>query len=86
MSIKFKFSFFFFSLVTNSKNALVNDASVKTMIKEQTTQWTQMMERQRKEEWELSKTQLEGSKADIKACIPAVQAQQLKLLETRHAQ
>lgn len=45
-----------------------------------------MMERHRKEEWELSKTQLEGSKEDIKACIPAVQAAQIKMLEARHAQ
>jgi phosphatidylinositol phospholipase C beta len=57
---------------------------VKKLISEQTTQWTQMMEKQRKEEWELQKTQLEGSREEIKNCIPTVQAQQVKLLEIKH--
>lgn len=44
-----------------------------------------MMEKQRKEEWELQKVQLEASKEEIKACIPAVQANQVKLLEAKLA-
>ncbi|XP_008206467.2 1-phosphatidylinositol 4,5-bisphosphate phosphodiesterase isoform X1 [Nasonia vitripennis] len=67
------------------KSALINDASIKKLISEQTTQWTQMMEKQRKEEWELQKVQLEASKEEIKACIPAVQANQVKLLEAKLA-
>lgn len=67
-----------------SKSALVNDGSVKKLISEQTAQWTQMMEKQRKEEWELQKTQLEASREEIKACMPTVQAQQVKLLEAKH--
>lgn len=64
---------------------LAADASVKKLISEQTAQWTQMMEKHRKEEWELSKVQLEASKEEIKVCIPAVQANQFKLLEAKHA-
>ena len=55
-------------------------------MKEQITQWTQMVEKHRKEEWELQKVQLEASKADIKACMPAVMANQFKLLEAKQAQ
>ena len=63
---------------------MLADASVKKLITEQTAQWTQMMEKQRKEAWELQKTQLEASKEEIKNCMPAVQAQQVKLLEAKH--
>lgn len=48
------------------------------------TQWTQMMEKQRKEEWDLNKAQLDSCRQDVKDCIPNVQAQQVKLLEAKH--
>ncbi|XP_014229248.1 1-phosphatidylinositol 4,5-bisphosphate phosphodiesterase-like [Trichogramma pretiosum] len=67
------------------KSALVGDASVKSLIKEQMTQWTQMVEKHRKEEWELQKVQLEASKEEIKACMPQVMENQFKLLEAKHA-
>ncbi|KAJ8675594.1 hypothetical protein QAD02_011380 [Eretmocerus hayati] len=66
------------------KDALIKDESVKKLIIEQTAQWTQMMEKHRKEEWELNRAQLEYAKEEIKACIPAVQAAQFKLLEAKH--
>ncbi|XP_014211046.1 1-phosphatidylinositol 4,5-bisphosphate phosphodiesterase-like [Copidosoma floridanum] len=66
------------------KDALVKDENIKKLVKEQMAQWTQMMEKQRKEEWDLNKAQLESCKQDVKECIPAVQANQVKLLEAKH--
>lgn len=42
------------------------------------------MERHRKAEWELQRAHHGLPRDDIKACIPAVQAQQVKMLEAKH--
>lgn len=67
-----------------SKNALVQDANVKKVISEQTTQWSAMVEKQRKEEWELLKIQTESAREEFKKLIEIVQANQVKQLQVKH--
>lgn len=67
-----------------SKNALAQDANVKKVISEQTAQWSSMIERQRKEEWELLKNQTQNSREELKKLIEIVQATQVKQLQTKH--
>ena len=43
-----------------SRDAAVDDPGLKTVVADQTKQWSDMMERHRKEEWELMKTQLQN--------------------------
>lgn len=66
------------------KNALINDANVKKVISEQTAQWSAMMEKQRKEEWELLKNHTQTARDELKKLIEVVQATQVKQLQTKH--
>ncbi|XP_015595890.1 1-phosphatidylinositol 4,5-bisphosphate phosphodiesterase [Cephus cinctus] len=65
------------------KGALAQDANVKKVINEQTSQWSAMMERQRKEEWELLKTHIQNSREEMKKLIEVVQATQNKQLQAK---
>lgn len=67
-----------------SKSALVQDANVKKVISEQTTQWSSMVERQRKEEWEMLKSHTEAGREEFKKLIEIVQASQVKQLQAKH--
>lgn len=69
---------------TFSKNALAQDANVKKIISEQTAQWSAMMEKQRKEEWEILKNQTQSSRDELKKLIEVVQATQVKQMQTKH--
>ncbi|XP_015429445.1 PREDICTED: 1-phosphatidylinositol 4,5-bisphosphate phosphodiesterase-like [Dufourea novaeangliae] len=66
------------------KNALLQDANVKKVISEQTTQWSAMVEKQRKEEWEMLKNQTEAAREEFKKLIEVVQAAQVKQLQAKH--
>lgn len=74
----------FYTFDVYSKNALVQDANVKKVINEQTAQWSAMMERQRKEEWELLKNQIQSSRDELKRLIEIVQATQVKQMQAKH--
>lgn len=43
-----------------------------------------MMEKQRKEEWELLKNQTQGSRDELKRLIEIVQATQVKQMQAKH--
>lgn len=43
-----------------------------------------MVEKQRKDEWALQQEQIKGSKEELKAVLPAAQANQVKQLEAKH--
>lgn len=45
-------------MVHFSKNELASDPQVRKLVSEQTSQWSEMVERHRKEEWETMKQQL----------------------------
>ncbi|KAI4483437.1 hypothetical protein M0802_013387 [Mischocyttarus mexicanus] len=66
------------------KSALVQDANVKKVISEQTAQWSAMVEKHRKEEWEILKNQTEVGRDEFKKLIEIVQAAQIKQLQAKH--
>lgn len=67
-----------------SKNEVVSDAGIRKLVTEQMAQWSEMMERHRKEEWGVLKTQVEEQKEHLQKIIEQVQATQMKQLEGKH--
>ncbi|KAF5282144.1 hypothetical protein FQR65_LT02841 [Abscondita terminalis] len=67
-----------------NKNDLVNDAAVRKLVQEQTVQWTELMERHRKQEWEFLRNQLDGQRDVIRKYMEILQAGQMKKLEEKH--
>lgn len=67
-----------------SKNEVVSDAGIRKLVTEQMAQWSEMMERQRKEEWGVLRTQVEEQKEHLTKIIEQVQATQMKQLEAKH--
>lgn len=62
---------------------MIQDANVKKLIGEQTAQWSAMIERQNKEEWELLKNQTESARDELKRLIQVVQATQVKQMQAK---
>lgn len=56
---------------------------MKKVISEQTAQWSSMMEKQRKEEWELLKNQTQSCRDELKRLIEVVQATQVKQMQAK---
>ncbi|KAF5282018.1 hypothetical protein FQA39_LY00542 [Lamprigera yunnana] len=67
-----------------NKNDLVNDAAVRKLVQEQTVQWTELMERHRKQEWEFLRNQLDDQRDILRKHMEILQAGQMKQLEVRH--
>ncbi len=63
------------------ENDAVNDPTVKTVIVEQTKQWSEMMAKHHKEELDLMKQQLQIQLDILKNLMEIAQAQQFKDLE-----
>ena len=61
------------------------DEKIMTMVRDQTTEWTELMQKHRKESWEMSKTHLTAYEDILKPIMENGQAQQFKDLETRCA-
>ncbi|TMW47080.1 hypothetical protein DOY81_007841 [Sarcophaga bullata] len=68
-----------------SKDEIRNDSAIKTAIADQTKQWTEMIAKHKKEEWDLLRQHVQDSQEAMKALMLTVQAQQIKQLEERHA-
>ena len=64
-----------------SKSKNDGDAGVKDVVTEQTEQYTEMLERHRKEDWELTKAHLIAQDEMLKKLMETSQAQQMKELE-----
>jgi phosphatidylinositol phospholipase C beta len=47
-------------------------------------QWTEMIERNRREEWELMKQQITDNQEILRRLMETVQAAQMKQLEAKH--
>ena len=62
-------------------NDVVNDPAVKQVVVEQTKQWSEMMERHRKENWELMRDHLKAQEDVLKKAMQAQQQMQIKELE-----
>ncbi|KAJ4442011.1 hypothetical protein ANN_11875 [Periplaneta americana] len=67
-----------------NKNELVSDPAVRKLVAEQTSQWSEMMERHRKDEWEVVKQHLTDQQDILKRLLEAAQAVQMKQLEAKH--
>lgn len=68
-----------------SKDEIRNDTTIKNAITEQTQQWTEMIAKHKKEEWDMLRQHVQDSQEAMKALMLTVQAQQVKQLEERHA-
>ena len=70
-----------FFLHVSRDNDVVNDPAVKQVVVEQTRQWSDMIERHRKENWELMRTHLQAQEDVLKKLMQAQQQMQIKELE-----
>ncbi|RZF37730.1 hypothetical protein LSTR_LSTR003141 [Laodelphax striatellus] len=67
-----------------NKSDLINEPAIRKLVTEQTTQWSEMMERHRKEEWTTLKQQVEEQKEALTRLMEVVQAAQIKQIEAKH--
>lgn len=67
-----------------SKTEVINDGGVKKLVNEQMTQWSEMVERHRREKWALQKQQATEQQDALVKLMENVQATQMKQLEVRH--
>jgi len=67
-----------------SKDQIKSDPEVKKIIQEQNAQWSEMIERHKKEEWELLRTQLTDQQDTLKKLMELTQQGQMKQLEAKH--
>ena len=59
------------------------EEKIMTMVRDQTKEWTDMMQRHRKDNWEMTKAHLTAQEEILKNIMETVQAQQMKDLEAR---
>lgn len=64
-----------------SRGDLGSDPDILALVKEQTTQWTEMTQKLKKEEWTMLKAQLKAQEEIFKKLCVTVQARQMKDLE-----
>ncbi|XP_076255702.1 no receptor potential A isoform X1 [Rhynchophorus ferrugineus] len=67
-----------------NKNDLVNDPAVRKLVTEQTLEWSSLMERHRKQEWEFLRTQLDDQRDLLRKHMELLQAQQMRQLDGKH--
>lgn len=76
---------FFHALIPiNSKDNVMNDASVLKCVKEQNAQWSEMLEKHQREEWEFMKQQLQDQQETLKKLMEVSQQVQMKQIEAKH--
>lgn len=67
-----------------SRDEIKNDASVRKVIQEQNVQWSEMVERHKKEEWDMLKQQITDQQETLKKLMETTQAAQMKQMEGKH--
>lgn len=67
-----------------SKEEIKNDSAIRKMIQEQNAQWSEMVERHKKEEWDQLKQQVNDQKEVLQKLMEAAQQNQMKQLEAKH--
>ena len=75
------FSMKFLHYLHICRNDVSQDPDILKLVHEQTTQWTECMHRQRKEEWNMLKTHLAAQEELFKKLCSTVQVKQMKELE-----
>ncbi|XP_013782040.2 1-phosphatidylinositol 4,5-bisphosphate phosphodiesterase-like [Limulus polyphemus] len=67
----------------NKREDLANDPQVREMVVDQMKQWSEMLERHRREEWDLLKAHLQQQGDILKRLMEIAQAGQMKQLEVK---
>lgn len=75
---------FFFTYSFFRPNEAASDPSVRRLVVEQTKQWSEMVEKQRKHEWELMKNHLHAQEEILRKLMETSQLNQMKQLEAKH--
>ncbi|XP_035703869.1 1-phosphatidylinositol 4,5-bisphosphate phosphodiesterase isoform X2 [Folsomia candida] len=65
-------------------NEAASDPSIRRLVVEQTKQWTEMMEKHRRDEWELRKSHLHSQEEILRKLMETSQQNQMKQLEAKH--
>ena len=60
---------------------VVNDPALKSVVVDQTKQWSDMMERHRREEWEMMKAHLQAQAEVLKKLLEEAQAKQINAMK-----
>ena len=69
------------NLFSRDDNDVVNDPAVKSLVLDQTNQWSEMVERHRREEWQLLRSHLQAQEDVLRKLMEQQQLQQMKELE-----
>ncbi|XP_047485673.1 1-phosphatidylinositol 4,5-bisphosphate phosphodiesterase-like [Penaeus chinensis] len=72
--------------VAKGKKEVLDDPKIKAIVTDQMKQWSEMMEKHRKEEWEMLKEHLKSQEDILKKLMEEEQAGQIKKLEGKHEQ
>ena len=65
------------------KEELLSDPSLKSLVAEQTKEWSELVGRHLREEWTMLKEQLETQQELLKTTMQGAQAAQMKQLEAK---
>ncbi|KAF4526440.1 hypothetical protein B566_EDAN015072 [Ephemera danica] len=65
-------------------NEAAQDPLVRRMVQEQMSQWTEMVEKNRMEEWEMMKQHITDNQEILRRLMESAQAAQMKQLESKH--
>lgn len=60
------------------------DPSVRKLVIEQTVEWSSLMEKHRKQEWEFLRNQLNDQRELLRKHMELLQQQQMRQLEAKH--
>ncbi|XP_069940741.1 1-phosphatidylinositol 4,5-bisphosphate phosphodiesterase-like isoform X1 [Cherax quadricarinatus] len=72
--------------LAKGKKDVMDDPKIKALVTEQMQQWSEMMEKHRKEEWEMLKEHLKSQEDILKKLMEEEQAGQIKKMEGKHEQ
>uniref|UniRef100_A0A1B6DJU1 1-phosphatidylinositol 4,5-bisphosphate phosphodiesterase n=2 Tax=Clastoptera arizonana TaxID=38151 RepID=A0A1B6DJU1_9HEMI len=67
-----------------NKSELASDTNIRKLVTEQVTQWSEMMERHRKEEWNILKQQVTEQQESLTKLMETVHQTQMKQIEAHH--
>jgi hypothetical protein len=73
----------FYSNILSRPEEAMKDSGILSMVKEQTKQWSEMVEKHLKEEWVMNTQHLKDNEEFLKTLLVTVQAAQVKQLEVR---
>lgn len=72
------------SYSNHSKDQLSNDAAFRKLVSEQSTAWSELVAKQRLEEWSTARSRLNEQRELLKKMMESTQQAQFKQLEAKH--